>query len=283
MLNIENRQLAWRGWTGLKYKLGLMGLITVTTVSLQALEPEVANASTQVEYAATNVQVSGKESISVQHIVANDPWTGKTTSWYPIYYLQKDLQLDGVQTTWNGNTLDVTSIPSGWHVNVSGAPQPGTPPEGQMQFAIGSDQDGFLRAPKLVANDPETGKPTTYVPIYYLDLFLQQRLLMGVSWGGATWVIAAPQDVNRIELIAAPTTVNVGETVTFSGKLVLVGGVGAPHAELSVLGLPNQNQKTIFTNSEGLFSFTTTFAKSGVYTIAVGDGLASWQVHVTVK
>ncbi|SHK69578.1 hypothetical protein SAMN05443507_12012 [Alicyclobacillus tolerans] len=58
--------------------------------------------------------------------------------------------------------------------NFSRAPQTGTPPTGEMQFSIVGNQDDFVWAPKLVANDPTTKTQTTYIPVYYANLFLQQ-------------------------------------------------------------------------------------------------------------
>ncbi len=164
--------------------------------------PVVAYTATQVAYAGTTIFVTGEASLHPQHVIANDLWSGKAISWVPVYYLQEALKSVGVQTTWNGSTLDIGMTPNGWDVNVSSAPSVGNPPTGQMQFSIGAVQDEFLRAPKLVAKDPASGVDTTYVPIYYADLFLQQRLMMGASWAGGAamngsqWSLS-PQGINR--------------------------------------------------------------------------------------
>lgn len=170
----------------MKYKAGLIGIMATSAMTTQMLMPVVAHASTSVKYAPTAIEMTGQPAVNPQHVVANDPWSGKSTSWVPLYYLQAALQSIGVHTTWNGNTLNVTSTPSGWIVNVSGAPQTGAPPAGEMQFSINGNQDDFIRAPKLTANDPAS-KATTYVPIYYANLFLKQRLQMNGTWTGDTW------------------------------------------------------------------------------------------------
>ena len=59
-----------------------------------------------------------------------------------------------------------------------------------MQFSIGVVQDGFLRAPKITAKDPASGVETSYVLVYYVDLFLQQRLFMSASWSGSQWELS---------------------------------------------------------------------------------------------
>lgn len=171
----------------MKHKAGLIGIVITGAMATQILMPVVAHANTSVEYAPTFIEVTGHPSLNPQHVVSNDTWSGKPTSWVPVYYLQEALKSMGVHTTWNGNTLDVTSTPSDWHVNVSGAPETGTPPTGEMQYSIHGNQDGFIRAPKLVANDPASMAPTTYVPVYYANLFLKQRLQMNVIWKGNTW------------------------------------------------------------------------------------------------
>lgn len=161
-------------------------------MAAQMWMPAVAHASTAVIYQPTVIEAAGQPSLYPQHLVVNDPWSGKATSWVPVYYLQESLGSLGVQTKWNGDTLTVLSTPSGWNVNVSSAPETGTPPAGQMQFSIGSNSSDFVRAPKLVAVDPASNQLTTYVPVYYADLFLQQRLLMHVTWSGTTWSMTPP-------------------------------------------------------------------------------------------
>ena len=267
----------------MKYKVGMMGIIALGAVSAQMLMPGIAHAATAIQYAPTTIDVSGEAAFLPKHIVAIDPWSGKPTSWVPLYYLQQALKMEGASTTWDGRTLNVLSIPQGWSVNVSGTPQTGTPPDGQMQFSMNGSQNAFIRAPKLVANDPATQAPTTYVPIYYANLFLQKRLLMGVSWNNTTWSMASPRDVNTILMTAQPSTVNIGQSVTISGEFRLAGGLGAPDVQLTVSGLQNTHANTISTDSEGKFSFSTTFEKMGTYTITVGNAAVSRQVNVTVK
>ncbi|QSO47469.1 LppP/LprE family lipoprotein [Alicyclobacillus mengziensis] len=189
----------------MKYKAGLIGIMATSAIAAQMLMPVVAHASTSVKYASTAIEVTGQATLNPQHVVANDPWSGKSTSWVPVYYLQAALKSFGVHTTWNGNTLNVTSTPSGWNVNVSGAPQTGTPPTGEMQFSINGNQDDFIRAPKLIANDPASKAPTTYVPIYYANRFLKQRLQMNATWTGNAWSMTSQLNkyANEIALINA--------------------------------------------------------------------------------
>lgn len=267
----------------MKNKSTLTGLIAAGAVFAQLLAPVVAYAETSIKYAPTTIEAAGEQVSSPQHIVATDPWSGKPTSWVPLWYLQQALKIEGAYTTWNGNTLDITSVPRGWDTNVSDPPQAGTPPASQMQFSIEGNQNDFVRAPKLVADVPYTTIPTTYVPVYYADLFLRNRLLMGVTWQDTTWSMASPQNVNTILMTITPSTVIVGQSVTISGEYRLVGGLGGPDVQLQVTGLSSASDKTISTNAEGQFSFTTTFEKPGTYTVNVGNAEVSRQGSVTVK
>lgn len=191
----------------MKRKSIAMGLMTTTAVAAQGLMPVIAHATTQVTYEPTNISVTGHAATHPEHVVAHDPWSGKPTSWIPLYYLQEALKSMGVQTTWNGSTLNVTSVPSGWNKNVSSAPAVGNPPVNQVQFSIGTVQDEFLRAPKLVAKDPASGVETTYVPVYYANLFLQHRLMMGISWGSGTAMNQMVWSLSPQEKFAAPTSI----------------------------------------------------------------------------
>lgn len=80
-----------------------------------------------------------------------------------------------------------------------------------------------------------------------------------------------------------PSTVIVGQSVTISGEYRLVGGLGGPDVQLQVTGLSSASDKTISTNAEGQFSFTTTFEKPGIYTVNVDNAEVSRQGSVTVK
>lgn len=164
----------------------------------QGLFPmEASAATTSTAYAPTAITMLGQSQIQAAHAVREDPWSGQSTSWVPVYYLQEVLKSVGVQTTWNGNTLNVTSIPTVWNVNAKTPSWTGTPPTGQMQFSIGGDANGFVRSPKLVAKDPADGINTTYVPVFYANLFLQERLSMRVLWTGSSWILSPPPVISQ--------------------------------------------------------------------------------------
>lgn len=176
-------------------KMGLTGVIAIGMVVAQMLIPVVSYASASVKYVPTAISMRGKNLAHKQHVVAIDPWSGTPTSWISINILQRELKSIGVQTTWNGSTLDVTSVPSGWSEYLISAPAHGISPSGQMQFSIGGEKNEFVRCPKLVVRDPSSGNETTYVPVYYASSFLGNRLWMGAMWKGNTWSLS-PQDIS---------------------------------------------------------------------------------------
>ncbi len=178
----------------MKQAARVMTLFALGGIALQGLLPMEASAATSAKGAPTVITMMGQSSIQADHVVAADPWSGKPTSWVPVYYLQRVLKFVGVQSTWDGNTMNATSIPRGWTVNAASAPQTGTPPTGEMQFSIGGNTNGFVRSPKLVAKDPAGDVDTTYIPVYYADLFLHERLAMGAVWTGTAWILS-PQPV----------------------------------------------------------------------------------------
>lgn len=183
----------------MKEKVGLVGIFAIGVVSAQLWMPLVADAAPQstlhtTEPKATAMQHTSasfttvKEiSLHPQHIVAKDPWSDKKTSWIPVNEMQNDLSELGIQTSWNGNTLAISSIPSGWTEATSKVSFSGTPPIGQMQFAMNRSQNGIERAPLLVVNNSNTHIKTTYLPIYYANLFLHEQLLIQATWTGNTW------------------------------------------------------------------------------------------------
>jgi len=180
----------------------IIGLVSAGVLSAQLAMPARAlaaqsNRAPAIQYASTTVSASGAYLAHPKHVTGNDPWSGHLTSWVPLYYLQESLKALGVTTTWNGSSLDVTSVPSAWHVKSGAAQYRGNPSSTQMQFSIDGAEKGYLRAPKLVVTDPASGLYTTYVPIYYADLFLNSVLSMGASWNGDTWVLA-PQATGSI-------------------------------------------------------------------------------------
>ncbi|MFX4302740.1 hypothetical protein ACOJUR_10890 [Alicyclobacillus tolerans] len=76
----------------MKHKAGLLGNITVGAVSAQAPMPVVTRVTTFAEYAPTTIQMVCGLTLTPKHVVSNDPWIGKPTSWVPVYYLQVELK-----------------------------------------------------------------------------------------------------------------------------------------------------------------------------------------------
>ena len=177
----------------MKFRPVVLGTITAGVMATQTFMPIVAHAasdtnSSMIHYVQTTLTMAGHASLHPQHIVANDPRSGKSTSWVPVYYLQEALRSIGVRSQWDdGNTLNISSTPTGWHLNTSSATSIKKLAASEMQLSIGGDKNAFVTCPKLVAKDPASGVYTTYIPVYYVDSFLQKQLNMKATWGGDAW------------------------------------------------------------------------------------------------
>ncbi|WP_206920052.1 hypothetical protein [Alicyclobacillus suci] len=164
--------------------------------------------------------------------------------------------------------MNITSTPNGWKVNVSSAPVTGTPPNGQMQFSIGGNQDEFLRAPKLVAKDPASGVDTTYVPVYYANLFLENRLLMGANWNGNTWSLI-PQILSTSELASMSSTQLGQYNIEFKKVLPFAGENVVRHVPSSQILVSNPKSASMF--GENFISINGTHYPSNEF-----DVVDSW-------
>ena len=177
----------------MKFRPVVFGTIAAGVMATQTFMPIVAHAasnmsSSKVQYAKTTFIIAGQPTLHPEHIVANDPWSGKATNWVPVYYLQEVLHSFGVHSEWNsGDTLNISSTPTSWTINTNDSTVVKNLQASQMQFSINGDKNTLMACPKLVAKDPASGVYTTYVPVYYVDLFLKNRLNMKAIWGADAW------------------------------------------------------------------------------------------------
>ncbi|GMA51075.1 hypothetical protein GCM10025857_24320 [Alicyclobacillus contaminans] len=101
------------------------------------------------------------------------------TSYLPVYYVMHALDSIGIHSTWNGSAWHL-QVPSGIQVDLS-------------QISVGSGDVSIYinntlvkRVYGLVYPDPASGKPTTYLPIWYaMGVF--QRMGITPSWDGTHW------------------------------------------------------------------------------------------------
>ncbi|WP_206920053.1 hypothetical protein [Alicyclobacillus suci] len=76
----------------MKNKATIIGVIVAGVVGAQAFLPVVADAATEITYSSINISMVGQKTAHPKHVVSNDPWAKKPTSYIPIYYLQSMLK-----------------------------------------------------------------------------------------------------------------------------------------------------------------------------------------------
>ncbi|WP_029422106.1 hypothetical protein [Alicyclobacillus macrosporangiidus] len=170
----------------MKTKLATLLAGSAAILATTSFVPQAMAASAQAQY-ATNIIYNGVVESSPKHTVAPDPWGGTSTSWLPVWYVYTALTQAGIHTTWDGvrGVLSMTA-PDGMSVDLSNLPTSGkvTP----QTMAVQINGKTVLYAPRLVATDPASGQPTTYVPIYYLELAVK-RLGITPGWDGTNWTM----------------------------------------------------------------------------------------------
>ncbi len=119
------------------------------------LQLSTAQASTTYPVKRDGIAVDG-QSVSLPYGLVADG-----TTYMPIYYLMDGLNKVGIHSMWNGATLQL-STPATTHVNLEGI----NPGHGNMNIVV----DGRLvqNVSGITYVDPASGKPTTYMPIWYV-------------------------------------------------------------------------------------------------------------------
>lgn len=155
--------------------------LAMTATFTASLTPTQAVFAANQVYFNTNITAQGQSISRPQHIVGMD--NGNQTVFLPVYYLQTALQTLGVQSTWNGSTLDL-EVPKAMHVDLSNLPVSQSLSPRNMGMSINGSIVEY--GPRQVANDPAGGTLTTYVPVYYIEQTLN-RLGITSSWDGTNW------------------------------------------------------------------------------------------------
>jgi hypothetical protein len=96
------------------------------------------------------------------------------------------------------------------------------------------------------------------------------------------------ETIAKLMLMAHPNPIRPHQTTTISGTAYLADGHGAPHAKITILGIPHRPQGiTVYTNAFGQFHLTAQWSQPGSYwvsvSVAVGDGRVGWQTQVVVQ
>nr|WP_243148208.1 hypothetical protein [Sulfobacillus thermotolerans] len=84
-------------------------------------------------------------------------------------------------------------------------------------------------------------------------------------------------------MTAQPNPITPQQPTTISDTVYLTNGQGAPHAKMTILGLPHDpTGETIYTNVSGQYQITAQWSQPGTYLVSVGNGMVGWQTHVVV-
>jgi uncharacterized protein YvpB len=101
------------------------------------------------------------------------------TTYMPIWYVMKALENLGITSDWDGHRWNLTT-PSTYSVDLSNI-QPG-----QAPIRIYLNGTLIQNSPGIVKNDPYSGAPTTFVPIWYIMKILN-RMNVESDWDGTNW------------------------------------------------------------------------------------------------
>jgi hypothetical protein len=162
------------------------GMVMSGLLLAQGLLATPVMAATAQKALVTHVYMDGTNVSNPAHVTAVDPSSGVETSYVPLYYLTQALKSVGVTTQWNGQDLTLIA-PSSWQVPTGEAPQTRQLKANEMAFIVNGTQ--YQVAPKLVRKDPASGVQTTYVPVYYVNQFLQNHFAVQGNWDGQNWTL----------------------------------------------------------------------------------------------
>lgn len=207
----------------------VIGLLAVSGVQTTALAA-TSGSGTSLMATSDGTQAKAKIVVDSVHqadpirLVAKDPLGQNQTTWVPLCYLQQALAAAGVKTMWNGRDLTVVP-PTTWTIPEVAPMIRVLLKKHEMDFLMGGGQ--YNIAPTITQTDPASGKITTYVPIYYVNQFLQNELGAQTNWDGTTWTIntqnaLVPSNVVNSVMKQTVEAKDSTESFTPGGKQVIV-------------------------------------------------------------
>jgi hypothetical protein len=132
---------------------------------------------------AANRYTMIQKTIAINGQIISHPqgFVSNGTTYMPIYYVMLALDKLGIQNEWNGSV---------WNLATADAVQIENP-SGSGKNLIQTNGKTLFRVNGIVADDPSSGKSTTYMPIWYV---MQVLTDIGVSntWNGTNWSISSP-------------------------------------------------------------------------------------------
>ncbi|GMA66129.1 hypothetical protein [Alicyclobacillus fastidiosus] len=137
---------------------------------------------------STEISYDGMTVSKPLHIIATDPWSKKSTSWLPIYYLDQALSKTGVHASWDDSTYvwNISAPTKNWKLDLTDLPKAEQAESGRIAIHISNKTVEY--APRIVALDPYSHVQTTYVPVSYIEKVLT-RAGFHSTWNGTDWTI----------------------------------------------------------------------------------------------
>lgn len=105
---------------------------------------------------------------------------GTQTTYMPIWYVMQMLKPLGIDSTWNG---------AAWNVSTASTVKLSSLNVGTGHTSVYLNHQLVQRVNTIAAADPSTNRPTTYMPIWYVQQLLG-RLGLQSTWSGSTWAIS---------------------------------------------------------------------------------------------
>lgn len=181
-----------------RLKASLVG-ITATGIVMGLTVP-AAFAATGVTWSQKNIDFSTYAASGVSG------YTASGTTYMPIWYVMQALKKSGYGVSFNGRVLNLTP-PQGTTPNTAGLTV------GSGNFSIEINGQSVKNIDSQVRNDPASGKPTQYIPIYYIQQILS-ALSFYNAWDGTNWT-GRPVDVTML----GTQTVTEGQMDAFALEL----------------------------------------------------------------
>lgn len=155
-----------------------LGLSTFFFTASLTSSPMIADAATaNASLQAKQLIFNGQEATVYGAVVGS-------TTYMPVWYVMQALKAAGFQNTWNGNTWNIT------------LPQNRTVDWSNLSLGTGSalielNGRAAQRVVSAVLPDPNSHKPTTYMPIWYV-MHALNRAGITSSWNGRQWTMTWP-------------------------------------------------------------------------------------------
>jgi hypothetical protein len=162
----------------------ITGTPTASGVSTITVQSKDANGMTATQTFQIDVTKPNEREIvwngqiqNVPAIVGNNG--GMQTTYMPIWYVMQLLKSMGIENTWNGHH---------WNMTTSMTPDLSNIQAGAGNTSIYLNGTLVQQVDTETQIDPSTNRPTTYMPIWYVERVLN-RVGLQCTWNGTTWAV----------------------------------------------------------------------------------------------